>query len=154
MKNIILIIFLGSILLIGCSIKANGPYRAIEANTTYLYTDSDWEVFEVNTTGKNRTDLKQNAKRKIILELIDSGYRGKKNINPIISDPKKLKSLDVSKVNIVSKILADRKCVQLYTKKINGEASKSNANLYNATYIVKVNLFNINNVIKKYYEEL
>lgn len=153
MKKIILTLLFGSILIVGCSIKAKGPYRSIEANSVYLYADQDWEVFEVNTTGKNRTDLKQNAKRKIVLELITEGYRGKKQINPLISEPVKLKQLDISKKNIASKIINDRSCVQLYTQKISGEAGKSGANLYNATFLVKINLFNTQKLIKKYYEE-
>jgi hypothetical protein len=96
--------------------------------------------------------MSKNAKSKIVEELIRYGYKGKININPILTNPRALKAFEKSNTDIIKKIIRDDGCVQLYTRNVEGRVGSRNQSLNQATFLIKVQVNTVRNIITEYYE--
>ncbi len=145
--------FILSFLIITSCGTAKSNYRNIEGQSVYLYSDgSGWDIFEVSSRGKTLNEMTVNAKGKIVKELILHGYRGKINISPLLTNPTALKEFENSNTIIVKDIIADKNCVKLYSKNIEGRVGPRKQSLNQATFLIQIHVISIKDKLKKYYE--
>lgn len=119
-------------------------YSYIDSKPVYKYTDSNnWDTFEVTSFGSGSIDnLNNNAKYKLLVELIEQGYTGKKLIKPLsISLSSKEKFLnDQKKINT---IINDTNCIiSVFNKKIK-PIFLSKRKQYSKTFLIKININNV-----------
>ena len=147
-----ILVCINLLIIISCGTSRQN-HAIIEKRSTYIYSDADgWEVFEVNSRGRNLREMSKNAKSKIVEELIRYGYKGQININPILTNPRVLKAFEKSNTDIIKKIIGDDGCVQLYTRNVEGRVGSRNQSLNQATFLIKVQVNTIRNIITEYYE--
>jgi hypothetical protein len=151
MKYYILICISLSILLSCGTSRQN--HGIIDKQSTYIHSETGgWEVFEVNSRGRSIREMSKNAKSKIVEELILYGYRGIININPLLTNPRALKAFEKSNTDIIKIIIEDNDCVRLYTKNVEGRIGARSQSLNQATFLIKVQVNAIRNIVTEYYE--
>ncbi|MFA7090061.1 MAG: hypothetical protein WC128_08605 [Bacteroidales bacterium] len=144
--------FISLSIIVSCGTSRQN-HGIIEKQSTYIQSETGgWEVFEVNSRGRSIREMSKNAKSKIVEELILYGYRGKININPLLTNPRALKAFEKSNTDIIEIIIKDNDCVQLYTKNVEGRIGPRSQSLNQSTFLIKVQVNTIRNIVTEYYE--
>jgi len=123
-------------------------YGFIDAKPVYVYTNSDfWDVFEVSVIGSNSVrDINDNAKMKLLTELIINGNSLKKVIKPLIPNAT-IESLSSEKnATILNSIINDKTCMSGTAKSIANSIIVSKRKQTKKDFIIQANL---NNIIKQ-----
>jgi hypothetical protein len=124
-------------------INVNGQkniYGFVDLKPVYKYTDSDnWDIFEVTSFGSGSMEqLSNNAKAKLLIELIEHGFSGKKLIKPLGLNDNILN--DDSKLNT---IINDTSClISIYNKNIK-PLFLSKRKQYSKTFLIRINTKNV-----------
>jgi hypothetical protein len=118
--------FICSLFFIVSIINVNGQksvYGFVDLKPVYKYTDSyNWDIFEVTSYGSGSIEtLSDNAKSKLLIELFENGFSGKKLIKPL--------GLNLNNNNYVEQIEEIRLLLLTVLSKI-VELSKWNINFF------------------------
>jgi hypothetical protein len=120
-------------------------YGFIDAKPVYVYTNSDfWDVFEVSVIGSNSVrDINDNAKMKLLTELIINGNSLKKVIKPLIPNAT-IESLSSEKnATILNSIINDKNCMSGTPKSRANSVILSKRKQTKKEFIIQANLSNI-----------
>jgi hypothetical protein len=137
--------FICSLFLIVSIINVNGQksvYGFVDLKPVYKYTDSyNWDIFEVTSFGSGSIEtLSDNAKSKLLIELFENGFSGKKLIKPLGLNLNNNILNDASKLNT---IINDTSCfVSIYNKNIK-PIFLSKRKQYSKTFIIRINTNNV-----------
>mgnify|MGYP000332805537 FL=1 len=125
-------------------------YGFIDAKPVYVYTNSDfWDVFEVSELGSSSVrTINDNAKLKLLTELIINGNSLKKIIKPLVPNAT-IESLSSEKnANILNSIINDKNCMSGTVKSISNTILLSKRKQQKKEFIIQVNLNNIRKQLK------
>lgn len=125
-------------------------YGFIDAKPVYLYTNSEfWDVFEVSELGSSSVrNINDNAKLKLLTELIINGNSLKKVIKPLIPNAT-IESLSSEKnATILNNIINDKNCMSGTAKSIKNSIVLSKRKQTKKEFIIQVNLNNIRTQLK------
>ena len=137
--------FICSLLFMVSIINVNGQknvYGFVDLKPVYKYTDSyNWDIFEVTSFGSGSIEtLSDNAKSKLLIELFENGFSGKKLIRPLGLNLNNNILNDASKLNT---IINDTSCfVSIYNKNIK-PIFLSKRKQYSKTFIIRINTNNV-----------
>jgi hypothetical protein len=125
-------------------------YGYLDAKPIYLYTNSEfWDVFEVSELGSTSVrDINDNAKLKLLTELIINGNSLKKIIKPLVANSSFEKlSLEKNAI-ILNNIINDTSCMKGIAKSLKNPIIVSKRKQQKREFIVQVNLNNVRKHLK------
>ncbi|MFY9116083.1 MAG: hypothetical protein WBK97_06865 [Bacteroidales bacterium] len=128
-------------------------HGAIEKQTTHIHSEmGGWEIFEVSSRGQGGRSMSDNAKMKLVDELIRYGYRGTVTITPLLTNPKALRMYEQSDQAILSNIIKDKQFIKQHSKEREGRIGSRKLKQKQATILLKVHPNNIRRYVNNYYE--
>ena len=129
-------------------------HGAIESKTTHIHSEmGGWEIFEVSSRGQGHRSMKDNAKMKLVDELIRYGDRGTVNIPPLLTTPKALRMYEQSDQAILSSIIKSKQYIKQHSKEVEGRIGRRKQKQKQAIILLKVHPNNIRRFVNSYYED-
>jgi hypothetical protein len=125
-------------------------YGYLDAKPIYLYTNSEfWDVFEVSELGSSSVrTINDNAKLKLLTELIINGNSLKKIIKPLVPNSSYEKLSLENNANILNNIVNDTSCMKGLAKSLKNPIILSRRKQQKKEFIIQVNLNNIRKQLK------
>ena len=125
-------------------------YGYLDAKPIYLYTNSEfWDVFEVSELGSSSVrTINDNAKLKLLTELIINGNSLKKIIKPLVPNATTESLSSEKNANILNSIINDKNCMSGTVKSISNTILLSKRKQQKKEFIIQVNLNNIRKQLK------
>lgn len=125
-------------------------YGYLDAKPIYLYTNSEfWDVFEVSELGSSSVrNINDNAKLKLLTELIINGNSLKKAIKPLIPNATIEYLSSEKNANVLNSIINDKNCMSGTAKSIKNSIVLSKRQQTKKEFIIQVNLNNIRTQLK------